>query len=362
MLPFNKERNTDNMEIHAIDLFCGAGGLTRGLEDAGISVKLGVDSDPACKYAYEENNEAEFRGKKVEELEVKELESHYKNAKYTLLVGCPPCQPFSIINKHRSPDDTRWGLLEHFSEFVKKILPDFISVENVPPARHQEVFKKFIKDLKKLGYQVSDDIVNCADYGLPQRRRRLIILASKHGKIKLVPKEEYSDQKKTVRDVIGRLPPIEDGMADAKGDAHWSPKLSELNMARIKKSKPGKSWDIWPENLIAECHKKESGKHFKSAYGRMSWDEVAPTITTYFSGYNNGRFGHPRQNRTITFREGAMLQGFPEGYKFYDTDNPLTRTSLSRMIGNAVPVNLGKVIGESVKRHVEEIEDGREKV
>ena len=361
MLASRKQKAYSN-KIHAIDLFCGAGGLTHGLEKAKISVKLGVDTDPDCRYAYEKNNGAKFLEMGVERLRKEDLLPYYKDAKYKLLVGCPPCQPFSIINKSRNSNDARWGLLEYFLKLVKEISPDFISVENVPPARGKVVFREFIKELEEIGYNVFEDVVNCADYGLPQRRRRLIILASKRGKIKLIPKEEFPGDKKTVRDAIGNLPELEHGMKDEKDHIHWTPKLSELNLERIEKSKPGKSWDIWPKHLIAKCHRKKSGKYFKSPYGRMSWDEVSPTITTYFSGYNNGRFGHPEQDRVISFREGAILQGFPPNYKLYKKSNSLTRASLSRLIGNAVPVNMAEAIGISLIQHVKEIENGKKRI
>jgi DNA (cytosine-5)-methyltransferase 1 len=178
------------------------------------------------------------------------------------------------------------------------------------------------------------------------------LLASKLGEIKLLSPKDYRCKRKTVKDVIGKLPPLEAGSFDSKDALHQSSTLSATNYKRILVSKPGGTWRDWPEYLIADCHKKKSGKTYPSVYGRMCWDEPSPTITTQFFGFGNGRFGHPEQNRALSLREGAMLQSFPKNYKFTPPGDPINKKLLGRLIGNAVPVKLGEVIGKSILKHV----------
>ncbi len=339
--------------ISAIDLFCGAGGLTHGLERAGISVKLGVDIDPACQYPYETNNKANFLLKGVEELGLHDVEKFFDDSSVSLLAGCAPCQTFSTYNQKADSSDKRWWLLAHFSRLIKESHPTLVTMENVPGLMDQDVFEKFVSELEEQDYYVSYQVVNCVDYGLPQHRNRLVLLASKLGTIKLITPEEYGVKKRTVRDVIGCLPAIQAGEAHSEDPLHRSSGLSDLNYRRIRASKPGGSWRDWPEELIAPCHKRKSGKTYGSVYGRMEWDKPAPTMTTQFFGFGNGRFGHPEQDRGISLREGAVFQGFPKDYKFFKGTQVTSKTAIGRLIGNAVPVTLGEVIGQSLQRHVE---------
>lgn len=345
--------------IEAVDLFCGAGGLTKGLEKAGISVSLGIDIDPHCEYPYEANNKAKFLLKSVEDVDPSELFTQ-KEKSYRLLAGCAPCQPFSRYRRGiETKSDKRWKLLLQFKRLIEESLPDFVTMENVPRLKEENVFHDFLRSLQKLGYSISFQVVNCADYGVPQQRNRLVLLASRHGEINLIPPTHTPSRYRTVADVLRRLEPIKAGQGHEKDPLHHSASLTPINLKRIKSSKPGGTWRDWDQALIADCHRKSSGKTYPSVYGRMRWDQPSPTITTQFYGFGNGRFGHPEQNRAISIREGAILQSFPKGYKFLKKGQGLELTFLGRLIGNAVPVRLGEVIGKSIKRHVSEIDRKR---
>ena len=338
--------------ISAVDLFCGAGGLTYGLEKSGIAVNLGIDIDPACEYPYSANNNATFLLKSVDDVKGFELLDAYHDAELKLLAGCAPCQTFSSYNQKADSSDNRWWLLLQFSRLIRETAPELVTMENVPGLIDQDVFKEFVRNLEERHYHVDYQVVNCAEYGLPQQRNRLVLLASRLGQIKLLRPDDFKRRRETVREAIGNLPPIEAGAMDAKDPMHQSSFLSEINYKRILVSKAGGTWRDWPNELVAECHKKKSGKTYPSVYGRMSWDEPAPTITTQFFGFGNGRFGHPEQNRAISLREGAMLQSFPPEYKFTPPGEPIRKKMLGRLIGNAVPVKLGEVIGRSILNHV----------
>ncbi|MEX6634033.1 DNA cytosine methyltransferase [Hyphococcus lacteus] len=349
-----------NFEIRAVDLFCGAGGLTLGLENAGINVAMGIDIDPACEYPFEANNKAKFLKKSVEDVSESELADAYGDAKITLLAGCAPCQPFSTYSKGKSDEsDERWNLLLQFGRMVNESRPHLVTMENVPMLAHQKVFEKFVQSLEGIGYHVSHQVVNCADYGVPQQRNRLVLLASRLGPIDLIAPTSPSGKHKTVRKAIEKLPKLSAGECDEKDPLHQASELSALNLKRIRVSKPGGTWRDWPEELVAECHKKASGKTYPSVYGRMGWDEPAPTMTTQFFGFGNGRFGHPEQDRAISLREGAIIQSFPKSYKFAPKGVPIRRKTIGRLIGNAVPVKLGEAIGKSFISHLNNLDEAQ---
>ena len=341
-------------KIYAVDLFCGAGGLTHGLMKSGVDVRLGVDIDPACAYPYVANNNARFLLKSVEELKGSELEPVYRKNGIKLLAGCAPCQTFSTYNQKATECDKRWWLLLQFSRLVDELAPHLVTMENVPRLVEQNVFDEFVANLERNGYSVAHQVVNCAEYGVPQQRNRLVLLASKLGPVSLLSPQEFGKKPRTVKEAIVTLPPIEAGTSHPKDRLHQCSALSEINMRRIKASKPGGTWRDWPMELVTECHRKSSGKTYPSVYGRMTWDEPAPTMTTQFFGFGNGRFGHPEQDRAISLREGAILQSFPRRYKFVPPGEPVCQKSIGRLIGNAVPVTLGKVIGASLLAHVTE--------
>jgi DNA (cytosine-5)-methyltransferase 1 len=345
-------------DVVCVDLFCGAGGLTHGLISAGVKVVAGVDSDQICRHPYEANHKGiAFHKADVAALKVSTVEEWFGKAEIRVLAGCAPCQPFSSYalryqKEGKAEEDERWSLLNHFGRLVKGLLPDIVTMENVPTVTKHSVFKKFERTLKSLGYEVWVDVIDCAQYGLPQRRNRTVLLASLHGEIKL--RAPDASEARTVEDVIKGLPILRHGGAAKKDRLHAASGLSDLNYERIRHSKPGGTWRDWPDRLVAKCHKKKTGKTYPGVYGRMKYDEPSPTLTTQFFGFGNGRFGHPTQARGISLREGALLQGFPRNYSFIPKDRPVQFTVLGRMIGNAVPVDLGRVIGQSIIEHVKE--------
>ncbi len=339
--------------IRSIDLFCGAGGLTRGLEAAGIDVRLGIDIDPACEYPYTENNNASFLLKSVEEITSANFSEAFGDASFKLLAGCAPCQPFSTYSQTWScPSDERWNLLEHFSRLVEETRPHLVTMENVPPLEREDVFADFVAVLKDGGFEVFYGVVNCADYGVPQQRQRLVLLASTLGPIQLIDPTTPEGRRVTVRKAIGDMPPLEAGEVYEEDPLHQACELSLLNLKRIRASKPGGTWRDWDKSLRAACHRKQSGRTYPSVYGRMTWANPSPTMTTQYYGFGNGRFGHPDQDRAISLREGAILQSFPKTYQFVPKGGPIYRKIVGRLIGNAVPVKLGAAIGQSIALHV----------
>ncbi len=346
--------------VSGVDLFCGVGGLTHGLIKSGIKVRAGIDSDTSCKYAYEVNNKAKFIGTDIKEITGEQIKEYWKDDEVKILVGCAPCQPFSThANKVKDKEKgNKWNLLNEFIRLVKESNPDIISMENVTNLSNKQVFKNFVSKLEKLNYKVKYKNVYCPDYGIPQKRRRLVLLASQFGEIDLIPATHKKEKYKTVRDAIGYLEPIECGEMCENDKLHFTTKLTEINLSRIKASVPNGTWEDWDKELLLECHKKDSGKTYKAVYGRMSWDEPAPTITTQFYNYGTGRFGHPEQDRALTIREASILQSFPPKYKFVDKNQDVLLTRIGTHIGNAVPVNLGFAIGKSILKHLTETNNG----
>lgn len=345
--------------ITAVDLFCGVGGLTHGLRRAGIDVRMGVDLDPACRHAFETNNTADFVEADVANLSRTDLARAFEGEGTTLLAGCAPCQPFSTYSRgaKRTGNGNRrgrglasdWLLVRRFGELVREIEPDLVTMENVPPLRDQPVFNEFLGMLGD--YHVDHAIVDGRTIGLSQSRHRLVLVASRLGPITL---PSASIPTPTVRQTIGELPRLAAGSADPDDPLHVASRLSAINLRRIRASKPGGTWRDWPEELRAKCHTKDTGSTYPSVYGRMAWDTASPTITTQCFGYGNGRFGHPEQDRAISLREAAMLQGFPRSYSFVRPGERPSFATLGRLIGNAVPVPLGEYIGRTLVEHVAE--------
>lgn len=333
------------MNIEAVDLFCGIGGLTAGLIKSGIKVKAGYDIEPDCQHGYEYNNKAAFIHKDVADVTADEIRSWYSEGAVRLLAGCAPCQPFSTYNQGKDTTlDKKWPLLYHFMRLIEEVRPELVTMENVPDVTKHKVYHDFVAKLEELGYIVSANRVDCVKYGVPQTRKRHVLLASLISKeVNLIPPTH--DKPVTVRDVIKDLPVLKSGEFDNKDQLHICSKLNDLNMRRIKASKPGGTWKDWPEELIADCHRKESGRSYSGVYGRMEWDKPAPTMTTQCNGFGNGRFGHPSQHRAISLREAAIFQTFPNNYQFCNSN--FTIKSVGKMIGNAVPVRLGEIVGLS---------------
>ena len=354
--------SSDHKKIKVIDLFCGIGGLTHGLIKEGLDVVAGIDNDPSCKFGYEYNNKTQFIDKDIQKVTADQVNQLFGSKKGTIrvLAGCAHCQPFSKLNLKRVTQK-QLEPLGKFAQLIAETQPDIVSMENVSGLADTDkypVFKKFIQTLEENGYHYKYEIVDVSEYGVPQKRRRLVLLASKFGEIQLI-KRTHKDKRVTVRDVIKHLEPIKDGESCRKDPLHKSRKLSDKNKERILATPhDGGNSDSWSDDLKLECHKKESGHTYSSTvYGRMRWNEPAPTMTTQCTGLGNGRFGHPSQNRAISLREAAIFQTFPENYQFVEPGTPIVTRHVAKFIGNAVPVRLGSVIGKSIRNHIKSHEE-----
>lgn len=348
-----------------VDLFCGIGALSYGFAMVGFGVAAGIDSDEACRYAYEFNTRARFVCKPVETVTAGEVAGLHVGDGPRVLIGCAPCQPFSAYSNRKkgrantssSSDGRQPLLLDEFARLVRETRPHAVAMENVPRLRRHAVFKRFVECLAGEGYNVWRGAVRCSDYGVPQTRRRLVLLASRLGHIGMVGRTHAGSGPPTVRDAIGGLEPVRAGCSSPSDPLHVASRLSETNLERMSQTRPGGGgWKGWERRLVPPMRRKRSGRTYGSVYGRMSWDRPAPTITTQFTTWGTGRFGHPEQDRALTLREGALIQTFPPNYKFVDGRSAVRIVALARQIGNAVPVALGAAIAESVRRHL----DGRD--
>lgn len=331
--------------IVAIDLFAGAGGLSRGLHDAGIHVIAGIDIDYTAQKTYEYNNKSKFIYKDIRDVtseDIFELLKGYEEY-YYLLAGCAPCQAFSIRNSKQKIVDERRSLLLEFDRLIKETNPDFVFMENVLGIRKREphVYQTFEQTLYNKKYSVKADIVNTKYFEVPQERKRFVLFASKHHDI-FFPKSIIKDDTfLTVRDTIGYLPVLKAGEKNKTIINHNSTSLEEINIKRLNQTPhDGGSRTDWIDKaLIPNCHKNTKG--FGNSYGRLAWNKPAPTITTRFYTYSSGRHGHPEQNRAMSFKEGALLQSFPNDYIFFG--NSLQK---GRQIGNAVPPKMAYHFGK----------------
>lgn len=390
------------MKIAAVDLFSGIGGLTYGLRRSGVPVTAGIDADLDCEYAYEVNNTADNPDHPVErdatfvpmdlsnldDVDIeKEIGSLFGDADVRILAGCAPCQAFSPYNHGEDSDDhEKYGLLNQFGEIVEGLdpKPHIVTMENTYEVRHADVYDQFVQTLVDTGYNLPTDPeaqkesfrVYCPEYGIPQTRKRWVLLASRIGNISLPdPPHEDPDDYPDVESKIGHLinkedpdepvDPITAEGVEPDDPLHRTRNLAPVNVERISISEPGQTWKQWVEkgreDLLNKCHKKENGRSFTHQYSRMKWDEPAPTITTQFYNYGTGRFGHPEYvddnhpqnvNRALSIREGALLQTFPEDYEFTETPEETSMKQIGRHIGNAVPPKLGELIGEAILEHL----------
>lgn len=339
--------------LHVIDFFCGCGGTSKGMERAGMKVLCGLDWNEQALATFRHNfPEAHALQADIRNLRPEDLEPIIKNipAGQLLFSGCAPCQPFSKQNGHRSTKDERIPLLLEFLRFVRHFKPAYVFVENVPGLQkvdmRQGMFRSFLDGLQSLHYAVQHDIVASQDYGVPQRRHRLVLIASVLDELTF-PKPTHGrgedlDPYSTVREAISDLPPIRAGESHPRFPNHQACLLSALNLRRINATPVGGSRLDWPAELRLECH---SGKHdgHTDVYGRMLWDEPATGLTTRCISLSNGRFGHPEQQRAISVREAARLQTFPDDFVFKGS-----LTAVGIQIGNAVPVRLAEVFGRHI--------------
>ncbi len=339
-------------ELKAIDFFSGAGGLTYGLRIAGIDVLAGIDNDVSCKETFEKNNKgAVFLEKDISKYSPEELERDLKIEKKDdcmIFAGCAPCQFWSIIQTNKEKSEETKNLVLDFQRFIEYFEPGFVVVENVPgiSSRPGSPMGKFIDTLKSMGYEVACGITDMSLYGIPQKRKRFTLMASRISKISL---PEPTGETKTVRDAIGvqnGFPKIGAGVKDKTSFMHTSAKLSGKNLERLRMTrKNGGDRSAWQGKKTHRlpCYDSDE-KKFHDTYGRIWWDRPAPTITTKFFSVSNGRFAHPDEDRGLSLREGATLQTFPKNYEFVSTAN----TSVGKMIGNAVPPYFAELIGREI--------------
>lgn len=333
----------------AVDLYCGCGGATEGLKKFGFRVVAAVDNDEVACRTYRKNHPGttlytdDIRRIKPSRIKSKDL----KGASLGLLVVCAPCQPFSSQNKKRARDK-RADLILEAIRFAKTLKPRVIFFENVPGLAknsHSRVLTRLRKGLKSLGYGMSKPAkVDAADYGIPQRRRRCIMVAVRgQEKFKMPPAITPEGRRITVRDAIGKLKRLRAGEAHPRDPLHRARLHSPMILERLRHvPKDGGSRKSLPKRLRLKCHNRSRGH--EDVYGRMAWDDVAPTLTTGCTDMTKGRYAHPRDDRAITLREAARLQSFRSKYKFTGSV-----TDISRQIGNAVPPKLIRVFADPLK-------------
>lgn len=330
----------------AIDLFSGCGGLSVGLYKAGFEIKSAIEINNDAVKTYRLNHAKTYLVQKdIRDVSIDEIKKLLKNKPLHLLAGCPPCQGFSSIRRLNGINkrDKRNNLIFEFLRFVEALKPYTIMMENVPGLMNYYKFKQMLSKLRKLGYYIDIQIVNVKNYGVPQRRKRLVLIGSKLGIIN-VAQGKY--KKRTVRDTIGKIEPT----TLTKDPIH---KIFPRHSLRVKKiihsiSKDGGSRNDmhWKHRL--KCHNKKN-VGFNDIYGRMRWDDVSTTITGGCLNASKGRFLHPTKNRTITGREAALLQTFPKTYKF---PQDISITSLALLIGNALPPKFSHIQCKSIKKHL----------
>lgn len=348
-----------NNKIKAVDFFCGGGGMSYGMQKAGVDIIAGIDHEKTCRETYEANvGKGKFIQADVFELTERQLENDLKLKKHDdnlLLIGCSPCQFWSIINTDKSKSTKSKNLLIEFERFVKYFTPGYVVVENVPGVlrkKEESGLENFINWLKNSGYNVHFEIHNTNDYGVPQSRKRFTLVANRIGNERIFPVKDEG-RKLTVKDVLGNdngFASIEAGHKDTTKFLHSVPNISDITLRRLKKVKKngGNRFGFADDpELQLDCFIGRDSS-FKDTFGRLWWDRPSPTITTKFFSVSNGRFVHPEENRALSLREGAVLQSFPKDYKFFGTSH----SAIARLIGNAVPPEYAKRIGLSIiKNH-----------
>lgn len=349
----------DVITLKAVDFFCGGGGMSYGMLEAGVNVLAGIDYEPNCKETYEDNIiGAQFIQADVFDLKEEDLENKLnliKNDDDLILIGCSPCQFWSIINTDKSKSTKSANLLIEFTRFVKYFNPGYVVVENVPGVlrkKNESGLEDFIIWLETNNYKVHFEVHNVAEYGVPQSRKRFTLIANRITEEIINPIKKIG-KKITVKDVLGEsngFPKINAGHKDKTEFMHSVPTISEVTIRRLQKvtknggNRLGFAND--PE-LQLPCFVGKDDS-FKDTFGRLWWDRPSPTITTKFFSVSNGRFVHPDEDRALSLREGATLQSFPVNYKFRGTST----SSIARLIGNAVPPQYAKCIGEAIiKNH-----------
>jgi DNA (cytosine-5)-methyltransferase 1 len=354
----------------AVDAFCGAGGLSLGLVQAGFQVALGFDCDPICIQTLAANER--YLNHRFQQTDIQSMlngkllaETGLKPGELDLLAGGPPCQGFSVQRTIGDDKDSRNLLVNDYSNLIIEVAPRFFLMENVPGLRGKRgrsLLERFETRMNEAGYFIHKKILDASNFGLPQRRRRLFIIGE-YLEGEITPRYEWPEPttKKplTVQEVIGHLPaPPNDGSDHPDFPGHRADRLSEKNRARLRALGPGQGRTHLPDELLADCHKisAEITGH-RNVYGRMNWDQVAPTITARFDSFTRGQFGHPDQIRSISLYEGSLLQTFPSNYRFSGT-----KVEIARQIGNAIPPKMAEIIATSIMKALNSSKSDTEKV
>lgn len=352
------------MALLAVDLFAGGGGLTVGLKRAGFAVVGAVENEDHAYTTYRTNHpEVNALKQDVTSVSGKCLLNFTGRGSVDLLAGCPPCQGFTSLTRRYGRSDHRNKLIFQMSRLAKEIRPRAIMMENVPGLTKQglSAYHDLTRRLRRLGYRLTDDVLEVANYGVPQFRRRLVLVGGLGFNIDLPEPTHSRDGKdglstwRTVKEVIGHMEePVALQEARKRGDVRQSDwhvvrTLSPKNVKRIQAAKSGKTWPSIPEELRPKCH-QGAYRGFTNVYGRMEWDQPSPTITGGCTTFSKGRFGHPVRDRTISVREAALLQTFPEDYKF---DTPYMEYVCS-IVGNALPCDFAEAVSRSCRSALEE--------
>lgn len=335
------------MKYLSIDMFSGIGGLTEGMHLANFKTVAAFEIDPLAAEAYEMNHpKTKVVIQDIRKTSIASVKRMLKGKRLHLLAGCPPCQGFSSIrkkNKRRNVRDERNSLILEYLRFVKGLRPYTIMMENVPGVKNYYLFKKMVGELKGLGYNLDVDIVNVKHYGVPQSRRRLVLIGSRLGHIKIA---EPTNERVTVRDAIGRLP-LPRKTTDKLHKIFPNHTKEVRERIRLTPKNGGSRSDL-PRKFRLNCHKDEE-IGFNDVYGRLGWNECSTTITGGCLNPSKGRFLHPSQNRCISAREAALLQSFPRNYKL-PIGMPLGKTAL--LIGNALPPKFSFLQSENIRKHL----------
>lgn len=344
-----------NHKFKAIDLFCGAGGLSLGLKKAGFSVLAGIEIDKVVADSYQMNHRKHILYRQdIRKINPQDILSdlNMTPGELDLLAGCPPCQGFSshrTRNKGTFVKDNRNNLIYEFLRFVEVLKPKTIMMENVPGLAKDNRMKRLKNKLAEIGYVIDAHAISVkdvSDYGVPQRRRRMILQASKFG---IINSPKIVKAKKTVFDTIGSLAKP----GSSKDVMHDYPECRTEQVQNLIKHIPknGGSRKDLPKNFWLPCHVRYPDG-YKDVYGRMAWHNVAPTITGGCINPSKGRFLHPEQNRAITLREAALLQSFPPKYKFSMSQG---KYAVALMIGNALPPEFIRLHANFIRKHLESI-------
>ena len=342
----------------AIDLFCGAGGLSLGLMDAGFDVVSALDNDPVSVKTY-----AQSLGDHVNSADITEVSGHdllrhsgLSVGECALLAGGPPCQGFSV-QRRGDREDKRNGLVLEFIRIVEEIQPRFFLMENVGGlmSKHGKPFLREISErAARLNYVIHVALMDAADFGVPQRRKRAFLVGERTRDLLThfsFPEATHKKYHRTVRDAIGDLesPPIDGSQHPTIPNHYREARLSKLNLERIKHVPPGGGREDLPAHLQLNCHVKNPTHRHLDVYGRLDWDKPSATLTARFDSFTRGRFGHPVEHRSLTIREGARIQTFPDWVVFAGN-----REQGARQVGNAVPPLLAQRIGEAILLALEE--------